>query len=85
LSVSRTAVPRFFFHLYDDIVALDEEGIELPGVQTARERAIASAKAIACAEVLEGHLNLKHRIDIAKEGGEVVATVRFRDAIELVG
>jgi hypothetical protein len=77
------AVQRFYFHLYDDVISMDEEGTELPSLQAARERAIENARALACAEVLEGNLNLKHRIDIADEDGDVVATVHFRDVVEL--
>ncbi len=74
---------QFFFHLYDDAVALDEEGKQLPGLDAARECAIAEARHIACAEVLEGHLNLKHRIEVADETGNVLAKVHFQDAVHV--
>ena len=74
---------RYFFHLYDDMTVLDEEGAELPSVQAARERAFADARQMACAEVLEGHLNLRHRIDVVDERGEVLFTVQFRDTVEI--
>jgi hypothetical protein len=76
-------MPRFFFNLYDDIASLDEEGKEFPSLQAAREWAFGVAREMACAEVLEGHLSLKHQIEIADENGKVLATVLFRDAIEL--
>jgi hypothetical protein len=76
-------VHRFFFHLYDDAVALDEEGKELSSLTAARERAISEARHIACAEVLDGHLNLKHWIEIADETGKVVAKVKFQDAVHV--
>jgi len=75
-------VRRFFFHLYDDIASIDDEGKELSSLQAARERAFAEARQMACAEVLEGHLSLKHRIDIADQSGKVLASVRFSDVIE---
>jgi hypothetical protein len=38
---------------------------------------------MVCSEVLGGHLNLKHRIEVADESGKIIATVRFKDAVEL--
>ena len=76
-------VPRFFFHLYDDMVVRDEEGIELSDLASARKKAVENAREIACAEVLEGHLNLKHRIEVEDESGAVHLTVRFADVVRL--
>jgi hypothetical protein len=76
-------MPRFFFHVYDDMVALDEEGQELPSSAAAMERAIQEARHMACHEVLKGHLGLTHRIEVEDETGAVVATVEFKDAIQL--
>jgi len=76
-------MPRFFFHLYDDTVALDEEGKELPTREAAREEAISSARHMASTEVLEGHLGLNHRIEVTDANDAPVATVRFKDVIKL--
>ena len=75
-------MPRFFFHFYDDMVSLDGEGKELPTVD-AREEAIMHARQLACAEVLEGHLGLNHRIEVADANDAVVITVHFKDAARL--
>ena len=40
-------MPRYFFHLQDDILSLDEQGIEFPDVNTAREEAVR-----ACGEII---------------------------------
>ena len=76
-------MPRFFFHLYDDIVSLDQEGTELPDGAAARAHGVRNARAIACAEVLEGHLGLKHRIEIVDEAGAVIDTVQFADVVRV--
>jgi hypothetical protein len=76
---------RFYFHLFDDMVSIDEEGRELPSAEFARAAAVEDARAIACAEVIEGRLNLNHRIDVADKSGRVIAQVWFRDAVELEG
>ena len=76
-------MPRFFFHLYDDIVALDEEGKELLTQDEAREEAIMNARHMACAEVLEGHLGLNHRIEVVDAADQPVATVFFKDVVKV--
>jgi hypothetical protein len=74
-------MPRFFFHIYDDVVALDDEGLELADIEAARREAVRGARSLACEEVLHGHLHLHHRIEIASEAGDVVAAVAFKDAV----
>ena len=76
-------MPRFFFHLYDDMVVLDEEGKDLPSAAAAREHAIRNAREIACAEVMEGHLGLNHRIEVVDAKDVPIATVRFKDVVQL--
>lgn len=74
---------RYFFNLYDDGIAIDEEGSELPDLAAAKARAFASARAMACAEVLDGHLTLGHRIEVVDGGGELLWTVRFGDVVSV--
>lgn len=74
-------VPRFFFHLYDDTVVLDGEGMELPDVDTAEQQAIEIAREMASFEVAQGHLGLNHRIEVADAAGAEVLTVHFKDAV----
>ena len=76
-------VPRFFFHLYDDMIVADLEGAEMLDAEAACARAVASAREIACAEVMQGRLDLNHRIEVEDETGELLATVYFRDVIQL--
>ena len=76
-------MPRYFFHLYDDLVSIDEEGSELPDLAAARRTAVQNVRAIACQEVLEGHLNLQHRIEVEDESGRCVLVVPFQDAVEV--
>lgn len=78
-----STVPRYFFHLYDDMVVLDPEGRDLPSAGAARQEAISEARHLACAEVLKGHLGLNHRIEVTDVNDAPVATVRFKDVVEL--
>ena len=74
---------RYYFHLHDDLTVIDEEGLELSGAEAARAKALAMAREMACAEVLDGHLSLKHRIEVADDRGEIVAVVPFGETVEI--
>jgi hypothetical protein len=76
-------MPRFFFHLYNDMITTDEEGRELADVATARAVAVDEVRAVMTDEVLKGRLTLSHRIVVADESGHVVATVRYADAVDV--
>lgn len=79
----RFSVPRFFFNLHDDLSVIDQEGLELASVEAAIAKAISSAREMACAEVLEGHLNLSHSIEVVDEGRTVVEIIRFSDVLSI--
>lgn len=76
-------MPRYFFNVYDDIVALDEEGVELPNVQAARLHAVAGARDLIVAQVKHGYLVRSHWIDVVDERGEVVLSITFGEALEI--
>ena len=76
-------MPRFFFHLYNDIISTDEEGRELPDLEAARTAAVQEVRSVMTEDVLKGKVTLSHRIVVADENGCVVATVRFADAVEV--
>jgi len=78
-------VPRYFFHLYNDEVVCDEEGQDLAGLDEARHVAEVNAREMAAAGVMNGQLNLKHRIDAVDEAGKIVCTVRFADIVKVEG
>jgi uncharacterized protein DUF6894 len=78
-------MPRFYFHVFNDVVAMDEEGAELPDLEAAREQALEAARELVCESIHHGHLNLDHRIEVAGEGGEKLMTISYRDAFTLTG
>ncbi len=78
-------MPRFFFHVYDDIVAQDEEGTELPNLAAARLHALMGARDLIAEQVRHGHFELSHWIDVIDEHGEKVLTLTFRDAVDIRG
>ena len=78
-------MPLFYFHVFNDEITIDEEGIELPDLDAARAFAIRSARSLVCDSVQKGHLNLDHRIEIADESDARKMTVTFREAVVIEG
>ena len=77
-------MPRYYFHLYDDLDCPDLEGIELPDLDAAQAKAAHEAR-LLMGDLLdrEGRLALHHRIEIEDEQGAVLATVNFRDVVAI--
>ena len=73
----------FFFHLTDDLVTPDVEGIDLPDVAAAHAKALKAAREIAAAQILDGKLFLHHRIEVQDVEGRSVLTLPFRAAFEI--
>jgi hypothetical protein len=78
-------MPRYFFDLYNDMVALDEEGTVLPNTKAAQARGLSEAREMIRASV-EDHkrIDLEHRIEVRDEGGEIVSAIRFEEAVQFV-
>jgi hypothetical protein len=75
-------MPRFYFHLHNDVDTIDEEGTALPDRSAAIEWAKVEVRAMAAESIRQhSHLVLHHSIRIEDESGEVVATVRFGDVV----
>ena len=78
-------MPRYFFHLYNDEVVMDDEGRELPDLAAAYANATSEARQMMTETVIHGRINFSHWIDVADEVGAVLATVTFRDAVTVDG
>lgn len=77
-------VPRFYFHLLNDVDAPDHEGKELPDLDAAREVARGNARFTAGETLKEhGHLTLSHRIQIEDADGNVLDTVYFGEVVDI--
>ena len=76
-------VPRYYFHVYDDIVAHDDEGLELPNLAAARLQGIKGARDLMSEQVRHGYVELSHWIDVTDEHGEAVLSVKFGDAVDV--
>lgn len=75
-------MPRFYFHLLNDVDAPDTEGKEMPDLDAAREHARRNARFTAAETLKEhGHFVRSHRIQIEDAAGNVLATVHFGDVV----
>jgi hypothetical protein len=62
----------------------DEDGEELPNLAAARAHAISMARfEISEAAKRDGRIVLSHRIDVEDEDAAVLASVYFRDAVQV--
>lgn len=79
-------MPRYYFHLINDLDCPDPEGKELPDIEAAREHAGALIRFTAAESIKErGKFDRDHRIDIEDDAGEVIETIHFDDAVEIEG
>ena len=63
-------MPRYFFHVYNDEISLDDEGQELPDLEAARGHAIMAARSLMRDGLAAGSIDLSHFIAIDDEKGE---------------
>jgi hypothetical protein len=75
-------VPRYFFDLYNDMNARDEEGRELANLGAAKAVVLCEVREMIQASVAElGKIDLRHHIDVRDESGAVVYVMHFEDAV----
>lgn len=79
-------MPKYYFHLHDDLDVPDEDGAELPDLGAAKARAVREARVIMSESLnSEGRIVLSHRIEIKNHDGDVLLTVQFRDVVKIEG
>ncbi len=77
-------MPRYRFNVDNSIgFVADEEGRELPDLAAARAEALKGVRSILAEDVLNGRLDLKGRLEVTDEAGEILATIGFADAVDI--
>jgi len=77
-------MPRFYFHIVDgEDVTRDEEGLDLPDREAARLAALDGARDIMAAEIHQGAIDLRMRIEVEDEEGQALLSVPFADAVQV--
>ena len=76
---------RYFFHLRDGHdQLLDPEGIELADAQAIDAAALRAARDTLSHELKEGRLDLRYRIDVEDEGGNILHSIALAEAFETI-
>lgn len=77
-------MPKFFFHLHNDVYVHDEVGTELPSLEDARTKAVGAARGVMAEDIADaGHITLSHRITIADQAGAKLLELPFRTCVEI--
>jgi hypothetical protein len=77
-------MPRYFFHLIDSTdELLDPDGL-LMDADAVPSAAMEQARDCIAGDVINGRLDLHYRIDVQTGAGEIVHSLRFEDALEVV-
>lgn len=78
-------MPRYYFHLRDgEDVLLDPKGMELPDSLAIEAQALYEARSILSHDVMNGRIKLSQRIDVENEDGNIVHSIPFVDAVEVI-
>lgn len=76
---------RYFMHLRDGTEQiLDPEGLEFPTIEALRKAVLASARDLMTGDVREGVIDLRFRIDVEDESGDLVYTLPFKHAVNII-
>ena len=76
---------RYFMHLRDGTEQiLDPEGLEFPTIEALRKAVLVSARDLMTGDVREGVIDLRFRIDVEDESGDLVYTLPFKHAVNII-
>jgi uncharacterized protein DUF6894 len=75
---------RYHLNIYDDAVALDDDGAEFTDLAAARAAAISGAREMMAARLVAGRpIALSHRIEITDPAGAVLTILPFGEAMAI--
>ncbi len=76
---------RYFMHLRDGTEQiLDPEGLEFTTIEAVRKAVLVSARDLMTGDIREGVIDLRFRIDVEDEGGDIVYTLPFKHAVNII-
>ena len=76
---------RYFMHLRDGTEQiLDPEGLEFPTIEALRKAVLVSARDLMTGDVREGVIDLRFRIDVEDEAGEIIYSLPFKNAVNII-
>lgn len=76
---------RYYLHLRDGSdQVLDPDGAEFADMDALRKAALEAARDVMCCDLCNGMLDLRFRIDAEDDRGNLVYSLPFRDAVDIV-
>jgi hypothetical protein len=76
---------RYFLHLRDGTEELlDPEGVEYVSLEAMRVAVMHTVRDLISGDVGRGVVDLRFRIDVEDEGGEILYTLPFKHAISVI-
>jgi hypothetical protein len=77
-------MPRFFLHLRDGTdELLDPDGSEFADLEALQASVLANARSIIGDEARSGTIDLRQRIDAEDDGGNIVHSLSFANAVRI--
>ena len=77
-------MPRFFFHVHGAFGSTpDEQGRELRDLEIARREAVRGVRSLLSADLMQGRLDVRGRIEVTDEGGDVVLAIPFSETLDI--
>lgn len=77
-------MPRFYLHIRDGNELIeDDNGVDLPDENAAREEALASAREILADLIRAGKLLDGQQFEIVNEVGQMIAMIPFKAVLKL--
>jgi len=78
-------MPRYRFNIHNAIGFIpDEQGQELPDLEAARAEALRGARSLLAEEVRSGQMNLCGRLEVRDEKDDLVLTLPFAGAVDII-
>ena len=76
---------RYFMHLRDGTEQLlDPEGLEYPSLDAVRKATLITARDLMTGDIRDGVLDFRFRIDVEDEAGEVIYSLSFKHAVNII-
>jgi hypothetical protein len=76
---------HYFLHLRDHVdEVLDPDGLDFESVDALKAAVAASARDVMCGDLRNGIIDLRYRIDAENAAGQVVYTLPFSAAFNII-
>lgn len=73
---------RYYFHIHDSHgLVPDDEGRELPDLETVRRQALKGARSIISDDVMHGYVDMERRIEVMDDASAHVLAIPFDEVV----